>query len=54
MIQGAIWTLSSWEWGAWKYFKPGNDRVKFAFQKEPSGVYKGVDLESANLKARDQ
>lgn len=45
MIQGAIWT-----------FKQGNDRIRFAFQKDPSGVYKGAILEGqgARLEARDQ
>lgn len=54
MIQGTIWTLFSRDWGAWKDFKLGSDRIRFAFQKDASGACKGVDLEGTRLEAGDQ
>lgn len=54
MIQGAIGTLFSWEWGAWKDFKLGGDRIRFAFQKDSSGAFKGMNLEDARLETGGQ
>lgn len=54
MIQSAIWTLFSWEWGAWKDFKLGGEGIRFAFQKDSSVACKGVNLEGARLETGDQ